>query len=232
MSPQPLVPGLYLLDLGAVNAYLIDHEGLTLIDTGNPGDGPRILAAMATLGHAPQDLDRIIITHHHPDHAGSAAELKAATGAPVMAHRDDAELMAQGIAKRAELSPSPGLLNRILFRFLLKNVPTEIAPCEADETWLDDQQFGWHGGLQVIHTPGHTAGHLSLLWQQHGGVLLAADVAVNIPKLRYHPGYESYETGRQSLRRLANLEFAVATFGHGRPLLSNADQNFAQAFGI
>lgn len=232
MKFTSLVPGLFLLDLGGVNAYLITHDGMTLVDTGSPGDGPRILDALAELGYSPQDLTHILITHHHPDHSGGLAMLKQATGAKVMAHVEDAGLIEKGIGKRPALKPAPGLLNRILFQLLLKSAPDEIEPCLVDEVWDTDKVLDLNGGLELIHTPGHTAGHTSLLWHQQGGVLLASDVAVNIPKLRFHPGYESFETGRQSLRRLASLTFDKATFGHGRPLLSGASGIFKKSFGV
>jgi len=232
MRPTLLLPGCYLLDLGSVNAYLIDHEGLTLIDTGNPGDAPRIMSALKALGHAPTDLQAIVLTHHHPDHSGSAAALRAATGAPVYMHRDDGEALASGLAKRHALAAAPGLLNRLLFRLLLAPTPDQVEPCHIDHWIQEGQELPLNGGLRVIHTPGHTEGHVSLLWGQGGGVMFVADAAIHIPKLRVHPGYESFETGRQSLRRLAAQSFAVATFGHGRPLLKYADRTFKRAFGV
>lgn len=232
MRPNLLFPGCYLLDLGSVNAYLLDHDGLTLIDTGNPGDGSRILSAMQALGHAPTDLQAIILTHHHPDHSGSAAALREATRAQVYMHRDDAEALTTGLAKRPELRASPGLLNRLLFRFLLVPAQAEVEPCEVDQWIKDGETLPLNGGLRVIHTPGHSAGHVSLLWEPQGGVMFVADAAIHVPKLRVHPGYESFQTGRQSLRRLAAESFSVATFGHGRPLLKQADRAFKRAFGV
>ena len=231
MQPTPLLPGCYLLDLGSVNAYLLDHEGLTLIDTGNPGDAPRILSALKSLGYAPTDLQAMILTHHHPDHCGAAAALQEATGARVYMHRDDAEALASGLSKRTSLAPAPGLLNRLLFRFLLARAQTQVEPCTADQWISDGEELPLNGGLKVIHTPGHTEGHVSLLWEQQGGVMFVADAAIHVPKLRVHPGYEVFQTGRQSLRRLAAESFQVATFGHGRPIMQRGGQVFARAFG-
>ncbi len=78
MALNQVVPGLYHLSLGIVNAYLLispkpgGGEEVTLIDTGTPGSEKKILAAMRALGKAPQDLHHIILTHVHSDHAGSA----------------------------------------------------------------------------------------------------------------------------------------------------------------
>jgi glyoxylase-like metal-dependent hydrolase (beta-lactamase superfamily II) len=78
----------------------------------------------------------------------------------------------------------------------------------------------------VIHTPGHSAGQIALLWPAHGGVLFAADTAINVAGLALFPAYEDLTKGKESLARLAAHEFAVACFGHGRPITRAATQRF------
>ena len=64
MKPKLVVPGLYELALGQVNAHLLETaDGLVLIDTGYPGNGETIVAAIRSLGHDPVDLGHIIVTH-------------------------------------------------------------------------------------------------------------------------------------------------------------------------
>src|SRR4051794_40648535 len=88
---EEVVPGLHRIDLGHVNAYLLDSgAGPVLIDTGFPGDELRILGALAELALAPSRLRAIVLTHAHPDHVGGAAALRATTGAPIHAHPRDA----------------------------------------------------------------------------------------------------------------------------------------------
>ncbi len=60
-----------------------DGDSVTLIDTGAPGSGAEILSAVTR-------IDRIVLTHGHVDHTGSAAELHQATAAPVLAGAGDA----------------------------------------------------------------------------------------------------------------------------------------------
>src|SRR5690349_8998227 len=80
MALEQLAPNLYGLALGPINTFLVvDADGLTLIDTGAPGSEGAILGAIAELGKQPSDLRRIVLTHCHPDHAGSAAALQKAT---------------------------------------------------------------------------------------------------------------------------------------------------------
>ena len=62
-----------------------------------PGNADAILHFIESLGRKPQHLVRIVITHSHIDHMGSAAELKARTGAAVLAHRNEATLTADAM---------------------------------------------------------------------------------------------------------------------------------------
>jgi glyoxylase-like metal-dependent hydrolase (beta-lactamase superfamily II) len=89
METRTLGPQLTLLRFSVGQAYVWrDGEELTLIDTGPAGSGPEITSVLAPLGR----LRRIVLTHFHDDHAGSAAEL-ATDGVQVLAHRADAPVI-------------------------------------------------------------------------------------------------------------------------------------------
>ena len=87
-------------------------------------------------------------------------------------------------------------------------------------------------GLTAIHVPGHCAGQIALLWQQHGGVLIAADACSNLMGLGLSLalGYEDLEQGRRSLHKLSALDFRVACFGHGKPILKDAASRFREVW--
>ena len=59
---------------------------LILVDAGMPGSAPTIMGHIETLGWSGTDLSRIVITHHHFDHVGSLAALRARTSAQVLVH--------------------------------------------------------------------------------------------------------------------------------------------------
>src|SRR3972149_4155604 len=86
-----IITGVHVIPSPIVNFYLIvDGDGLTLIDTGLPGNDQRILKTITGIGRKPEDLKRIVITHADGDHVGSLAALQAVTGARVYASRVEA----------------------------------------------------------------------------------------------------------------------------------------------
>lgn len=91
----------------------------------------------------------------------------------------------------------------------------------------DGQDLPFARGLRAIHAPGHCAGQIALLWGQHGGVLFA-DTCSNMMGLGWSLGYEDFDQGKRSLRKLSALDFDVACFGHGKAILSNAARRFKE----
>lgn len=226
MALVPVVEGVYQIALGIVNAYLIDHDGLTLIDTGTPGSAPAILEAIAELGRKPTELRHILVTHLHGDHTGGLAALKAATGAEVWMHAADAALVRQGVCARP-MRPAPGLVPWLMYTLLMRASSPSVEPAETEHPLEGAAELPVAGGIRAIPAPGHSLGQLAFLWPQHGGVLFAADAAATMGG-RLGPGivYEDLDEGGRTLLRLAALDFAVACFGHGKPIVGNAAAEF------
>ncbi len=226
MRPRQPAPGVYTISLGVVNAYLIDDGDLTLVDTGIPGSAPKILRAVRSLGRQPGNIRQIVVTHCHADHSGSLAALKAATGAPAYMHPADAALVRAGQVSR-RLQPAPGLLPALMFRLVVRSAPHTIEPAEVEHEVCDGDTLPFAGGLRAVHAPGHCAGQLALLYPRHGGVLFAADAASNmLGRLGPSIFYEDLAEGTRTLQRLAALNFAIACFGHGRPIVGDAAEHF------
>ncbi len=92
MDTVAVTPHLTMLRVHGWQVYAWnDRDSVTLIDTGAPGSGAEIAAAVP-------GVDRIVLTHGHVDHVGSAAELRSATGAAVFAGADDAAAIRAGTA--------------------------------------------------------------------------------------------------------------------------------------
>jgi len=226
---HPVVPGLWRVELGVVNAYLLeDGDGLILIDTGYPSSETRLLDAVAELDRQPSDVRAVIVTHLHPDHAGSLAAVLDMTGAEAWMHPTDAAEVRVGNGFRP-YTTSSGILNWVLERTLIQPGAKGFDPAPVAHEVEDGDAAP--GGLRVVHAPGHSAGHIALVWPEHGGVLVAADACSNLPVLAPSVVYESIETGRRTLRRLAAMEVDVAVFGHGKPIMSGAAEKMRAAFG-
>ncbi len=236
MSFKAIFPNVYQLALGPVNVFLIDHsDGPTLIDTGNANDEQKIVAALASLGKQARDIRHIVLTHCHPDHAGSVAALKAITGAQVWIHAADAEVV-RGQKAQESHKVSPGLLNAILFRLFIKGSSGAIASCPIEHEIGDGDVLPVAGGIRAIHTPGHSSGHMAYLLPNllpnYGGLLVAGDVCSNAFALDYSIVYTDLEQGKRSLAKLADMEFATICFGHGGVLKGEGVAKFKRKWGV
>lgn len=225
---KQITNNIYQIALGAVNAFLIEDNGLTLIDTGLPGSTDKIFTAIKKAGKSPDNIKRVILTHCHTDHAGNAAEIKRLLNVPVFAHSIDAALMEQGIGGRP-MKLTPGIINWIVYHLIIKKAGNTIAPFAVEEKLKDNDIIPVAGGIQVIHTPGHSAGHIALLVKEQG-VLIAADICANFGSLAYSTLYEDMVTGKQSILKTTSFSFDKALFGHGSPLLSNASMKIKDRF--
>jgi len=223
---EEIVPGVYGLSMGYVNAFLIADGELSLIDSGLPRRSERILKAVRDIGKG-KSLAHIAITHHHFDHTGSLAALVAATGARVYVHQADAAIVRGDVAGPG---PNPrGLLWRLAAAVIVRMTPKGAEPAPVDNEVEDGAELPIGGGLKAIHAPGHTPGSLAFLMPRHGGVLFAGDAAGNLfgrlgPPLGMFT--EDMAEAKRSIARLAELEFEVACFGHGTVLRGQANASF------
>ncbi len=220
MSVKPVIKGVQLIPMGMANAYLIEGEdGLTLIDAGYPHKEAEVFGAIRRLGRSLHELRHLILTHGHPDHIGSAAAIVRETGARTYMHPLDVSLVESGGPFRP-MNPAPGLLRRVLCKLLFH--PNErVEPVAINQRLKDGEPLPIAGGMDVIHTPGHCAGQVALLWRA-GKMLFAADAGMNIMGLGDPIGFENLQEGRASQRRLASLSFDSAGFGHGAPIVHDA----------
>ena len=220
---------IYQISLGWVNVFVIEDKGLTLVGTGPKGSVGKIFNAIKSAGKNPYDIKQIILTHLHPDHAGSAGEIQRILRVSVMAHFDDAQIIRYGIAFRKELCLTPGLKNWLIYHLAIKRLAIDIDPVEIDKQLKDNDLLPLLDGIRVIHTPGHSKGHISLLAEKEE-VLIAGDLLSNSIGLDLSVFYEDRDEGIRSIVKVTNLDFEKMVFGHGRPILSNAGSIIRQAF--
>ena len=218
-----------MLKLGMVNCFFIqDTDGFTLVDTGYAGSSDKIFDAVRAIGKRPDSIQRIILTHSHPDHAGSASSIQQALEIPVWAHQEDAELLRAGVGGRAK-NLAPGIANWIIYQLYIKNTPNKVEPVEVERNLKDGEVLPIAGGLRVIHSPGHSQGHIALLLEKES-MLIAGDICAHAAGLGYSVVNENIGVARQSLLKVAGYPFEGAVFGHGKPLKSGASKAIQAKF--
>ena len=225
-----VTPSVWQLKMGMVNSYLLETEdGLLLIDAGWPNKIDKIFAAVRESGHNPTDIRHLVLTHGHIDHAGSAAEVRRRTGARTYAHAIDLELINKGQAVRPGTTITPGFIPAIAYLFFIKPGGTTYESFPVDQVLKDGEVLPMAGGIEVIHSPGHCAGHVALLLRQDG-VLIAGDICSNIMGLSYSVLNEDISLARQTILRVATYPFERSVFGHGKPLDKRANQQLKERF--
>lgn len=229
-TTRQITPRLWQLKLGVVNSFLLNTgDGLLLIDTGYPGSADKLFSAVRETGRDPAHIRHLVLTHCHIDHAGSAAEVQRHTGARTYAHVLDATLLSQGIGERPHTRVSPGLIPALVYQFFIKNGGTRYDPVAIDQPLQHGEVLPLAGDIEVIHTPGHSAGHIALLLGREG-VLVAADLCAHVLGLGYSTVNEDIALAQQSILRVADYRFEQAVFGHGNPIVKQASQQLRAKF--
>jgi glyoxylase-like metal-dependent hydrolase (beta-lactamase superfamily II) len=147
---------------GDSHAYLLDDgRELTLIDTLADSDAGLIFEELQKIKRPVSDLKYILLTHGHMSHLGGLATLKRASGAIVCSHAWEADIIAGNrTIQSVPLSPTPPLS-------LLPQRMGLALGVSAAAAWTVDQPLKGGediGPVRVIHTPGHTPGHLAFYW--------------------------------------------------------------------
>jgi len=223
MNVSVVVPGIWRLEFAVGQAYLCrSSRGLKLIDTGTAGAEHDILAAISELGMDAGDLREIVATHYHDDHRGSLAALSARLPqATAIAHRLDAPVI-----RGDTIQPPPKLTpeEQPYFDAITPGVPA--APPAAVQREVEDGAELETGGV-IVHVPGHTPGSIAALVPELGALFTGDTIAAMGDRPIMGVFNLDREAVKASIRRLAALEFDVGCFGHGAPVVGNAQAAIA-----
>lgn len=180
-----------------VYAYFLDGDRPCLIDTGVAGAEKQISAALRKAGRNLSDIEVIVLTHSHPDHIGAASIIQRLSGAKVWAHRGELTWI-EDVQKQAEDRPVPGFGEMVS-----GSVKVDRLLEDGDVVPLGDT-----GTLEVLHTPGHSSGSISLLSRKEG-IIFCGDA---IPQTGEMPIYEDVCALATSLVRLAAIDNLTALY--------------------
>ncbi|EMN7730843.1 MBL fold metallo-hydrolase [Bacillus sp. 22475] len=180
---------------------LWDDEMAVLIDTGFPGQIEDIQVEMEKVGVSFDKLKVVILTHQDIDHIGSLPELlqRCRSNIKVYAHELDKPYIEGDLP-------------------LLKDGNIENRPKgKVSDTVIDGQELPYCGGILILHTPGHTPGHISLYLKQ-SKILVAGDSMYSVNGVLggiHAPTTLNIMEARQSLKKYLNLHIESVVCYHG-----------------
>ena len=215
---------------GPGNLYptlLWDQRDAVLVDAGLPGMAPQFINAIKQSGVSLETLGRVIITHHDLDHLGSMRDLQQTIPNPleIMAHADEVPYI-QG--EKIPIKMTPKMLAQM--EELTKDMPEENRKAMQSMTDViakqklkvahtvgDGEELPYCGGIQIIHTPGHTPGHICL-YHRASKTLIAGDLLfVDGGKLAPAPSFINADTSMAmaSIEKLSGYDIANVIAYHG-----------------
>ncbi len=202
---QPAWLHLFERTFPSANMVLVRGETPVLIDTGFGSDAARTRALLYSAGVPAERLALIVNTHYYSDHAGGNFDLQSRYSLPIAAHRWEA-----GVVNSRNKEACGA-------RWLRQ----PVEPYTVNRLLTDGDEISAGGVmLRVLHTPGHTLGHISL-FEEREKVLICGDAVHGDDVAWLNPfreGVGAIERAMDSLERLLRLRARWACSGHGAPM--------------
>ncbi|MFC2032682.1 MBL fold metallo-hydrolase [Chloroflexota bacterium] len=256
---REITQGVYCMEVGKgisrSNVYFVRcGSAWVLIDTASANCGQLIRKTAESLFGANTRPASILLTHDHPDHAGSALELARMWDCPVYVHPDELPIAAHGNLSTFAKYANP--LDRWVVLPLLRIMPRKRVEAMLSEASLKDVASAFDPGAAVlglpdwecIPTPGHTPGHIAF-FRRSDRVLIMGDAIVTVDlnsfwgfllwglrlnkqRVSGPPWYSTWnwQAAKESVVTLAELEPRVLASGHGVPMTDDGTARELRAF--
>ncbi len=198
-------------------ALLADEDGLTLVDTGLPGMYGQLEQHIRQAGLAPESIKRILLTHQDADHIGTLPDvLERLPHVEVWAHGDERPYLE---GEKPLIKLQPGQLEKMPpeRREPMQQMLSSLVPGLVTRVLEHGEQLPLQGGLRVLHTPGHTPGHISLYVPDEklliaGDALRIADGELALSEPRFTLNMDQ---AAASLNQLLELDIERVLCYHG-----------------
>jgi len=186
------------------NCVIVFGKKIALIDTGTKDSAADIFDYIKKNGRDIAEVETVILSHSHPDHIGSAAEIKEITGCRVVAHENERDWI-ESIETQMKERPVPGFLQLTDRSVKLDGFLVHGQVIEAGE----------NVSLKIIHSPGHSKGSINILFPEDR-ILFTAD---SIPVKNDIPVYDNFYDLMNSLHRIrTNPDYAILLTSWTPPL--------------
>jgi glyoxylase-like metal-dependent hydrolase (beta-lactamase superfamily II) len=234
-----VAPGIHRLGNALVNFYVIEDGGrLALVDAGLPGFLSQLEAFLGERGRTLANVEAVLLTHAHADHVG-VAEAARQAGATVYVHEADAEMARTAKPQERDGSMLPYLRHRATWRLLavgLRAGAARTPKIPEVTTFAEGAELDVPGRPRIVHTPGHSRGHV-VFHLPDRGALLAGDAIVTYNPLTGRRGPQimpgafnvSSAQATASLELLEPLDAGVVLVGHGDPWTGGVSPAVARA---
>ncbi|GAB3517608.1 MBL fold metallo-hydrolase [Arthrobacter monumenti] len=235
MFTKNVADGIHRIENAYVNVYLVeDGNRVAIIDSGLPAIWPELKSALAEIGADSGKVSHLALTHAHFDHLGVAAKIQSEYNVPVLVHRSDAFIAAHPYRYKHE---KPRFTYPVRYP---KAVPMLLAMAKAGALkvkGLDDMRYldmgmadYLPGNPEIIHTPGHTAGHAILHFPERDAVI-CGDALVTLnpytgkrgPHIVAGAATEDSKVALESLDLIAATGASTLLPGHGDPWTGGAE---------
>lgn len=162
---------------------LCDEKNRILIDCGYIGALPEIEKELSRNGLAVKQLTGLVLTHHDHDHMGAAAALKRANPnmkiyaspkeAVFISAKEKPFRLCQAEEMQESLPPEQQAFGKAFCDMLRR-----VEAVGVDYELSDGERFDWCGGCQILFTPGHTQGHISLYLEESNSIVTGDAMAL------------------------------------------------------
>ena len=199
--------------------YAVRGDGVILIDSGPFPNEPQFKHALQAAAIEAGEIQLIVLTHGHFDHTGSVQMIKELSGAKVLLHEADQDLLVESNPVVPPGITAWGKIGNRLLRLIAPYFHTtlfevDILLGDGDFSLAD---YGIPG--KIIHTPGHTPGSISVLLES--GEAFVGDLAMNMFPRRLTPGLHILGDDKSALveswRNVLELGVHTIFTGHGKP---------------
>lgn len=216
---------------GINRVFVIRQKGTVMIDAGMPGIADKLGKDLKKEGVDPRTIELMVLTHGDFDHSGSAAAIKKLTDCEIAIHSEDRELIEKGLFNWPPGVTAWGRISRSIFKPMMQRMEVEAAQADIILTNEDFplEEYGIDG--QIVYTPGHTQGHVSVVL--NNGTAFIGCLAHNIRLFRMKPNFpiyaESLEQIRSSWKKILDMGVTKVYPAHGKPFPADRIRKYLTA---